>query len=72
MRSCSTYFCMNNDLAREALNHYLNKNMKEVLAGMGEYLEAKAKTLVAEAEKELAAQQAILNNLKTQDEETLQ
>ena len=36
---------------------------------MGEYLEAKAKTLVAEAEKELAAQQAILNNLKTQDEE---
>lgn len=65
--SCSTFSHMDNDLAREALDHYLNKNMKAVLAGMGEYLEAKARTLVEEAEKELAQEQAILDSLKTQD-----
>ncbi len=56
-------------LAREALLHYLNKNMREVLAGMGEYLSAKAIPLIAEAQQELSASQAILDALKQTQQE---
>ena len=65
--SCSTYFNVDSKLAQEALNHYLNDNLDEVLAGMGEYLENKAAKLVGQAEKELAEQQAILDAIKKSD-----
>lgn len=68
--SCSTYMSIKSDLAREALNHYLNKNMREVLAGMADYLEEKASKLVDQAEKELADQQAILDSIKQPTQET--
>ena len=57
-------------LARQALNHYLSKNMKDVLAGMADYMEEKAAKLVDQAEKELADQQAILDSIKQPAQET--
>lgn len=62
--SCATFMSIDPKLARQALNHYLNKNMKAVLAGMADYMEEKAAKLVDQAEKELADQQAILDSIK--------
>ncbi len=68
--SCSTFRNIDSKLAGEALNHYLNKNMRTVLAGMADYLDAKAAKLVVAAEKELADQQALLNSIKQPEQET--
>jgi len=70
--SCSTFRNIDSKLAGEALNHYLNKNMRAVLAGMADYLDAKAAGLVGQAEKELADQQAILDAIKQPTQETEQ
>ena len=44
--------------------------MKDVLAGMADYMEEKAAKLVDQAEKELADQQAILDSIKQPAQET--
>lgn len=67
--SCGTFMTIDSRLAGEALDYYLNKNMGAVLAGMADYLEAKAAGLVGQAEKELADQQAILDAIKQPTQE---
>ena len=67
--SCGTFMNIDSKLAGEALDYYLNKNMGAVLAGMADYLEAKAAGLVGQAEKELADQQAILDAIKQPTQE---
>lgn len=68
--SCSTFMIIDSELAKEALNHYLNHNVDAVLEGMADYMEEKASSLVAQAEKELAEQQEILDQIKRPNQET--
>ena len=68
--ACGTFRTIDSKLAGEALDYYLNKNMRAVLAGMADYLDVKAAKLVGQAEKELADQQAILDSIKQPEQET--